>query len=283
MVADHRGAARPGHDQRFCAERRVVAALSQPPRRDRAADAIAAIVRVSVTRPWLVVVVGLLMTVAAGFYAAGHIAINTDPLSMLSSRLYFRQDFEAFKRAFPAVTDNIAVVIDGTDPAKVESAADALYARLRSDRHLYRGVFYPEGEPFFRRNGLLYSSVADLQALSTRLAEAEPMLATLARDPSIRGLAGILRLGIDALGTPDGRPAQLGPALEAIAKVIDSVNESAPESDAVAAADGQPCRLRPAAPLHHHPAGHELRVDDAGRRRARRHPEANPGIASRCA
>ena len=196
--------------------------LAPPP--DRGANLVAGIVRASVARPWLVVVAGLLLTVLAGVYSAGRIAINTDPLSMLSPTLQFRQDFETFKREFPALTDTIAVVIDGADADKVAAAADALAARLNADRKLFQGVFYPEGDEFFGRNGLLYSSIPELQALATRLAEAQPMLATVARDPSVRGLAEVLRLGVDALGSADAEPARLAQALDLAATVIDGVN-----------------------------------------------------------
>ncbi|MCW5773754.1 MAG: hypothetical protein KIT16_19080, partial [Rhodospirillaceae bacterium] len=192
---------------------------------DRTAKAIAAIVCACVARPWLVILGWLLASIAAGGYAADHIAINADPLSMLSARLSFRQDFEAFKKAFPALTDTVAIVVDGKDEARVAAAADAVHANLAAKAGHFDGIFYPEGDPFFRRNGLLYSSLAEVQALSARLSEAQPMLATLARDPSLRGLADLLKLGIEALGTADGQPAQISKAIDSVAQSIEASNE----------------------------------------------------------
>lgn len=186
---------------------------------------VAGVIRWSVARPWLVIALAAVLTVAAGLYAAGRMTINTDPLSMLSPNLDFRRDFEAFKREFPALTDTIAVVIDGADAAKVEAAADALYARMNGDHKLFRGVFYPEGDPFFRRNGLLFEDMPELQALSQRLSEAQPMLATLARDPSVRGLADVLRAGIDALGTADADPKRLAQGLDVLSSAIEAAQE----------------------------------------------------------
>ena len=48
-----------------------------------------------------------------------------------------------------------------------------------------------------RRNGLLYLDVDELSDLSDRLAEAQPFLGTLWRDPSLRGLFRMLELVID--------------------------------------------------------------------------------------
>ena len=50
---------------------------------------------------------------------------------------------------------------------------------------LFRDVFYPEGDGFFRRNGLLYLELDELQALGDRLAEVQPLLSALAEDPSL--------------------------------------------------------------------------------------------------
>ncbi|MEO1203851.1 MAG: MMPL family transporter, partial [Pseudomonadota bacterium] len=51
--------------------------------------------------------------------------------------------------------------------------------------------------PFFQRNGLLYLSVPALEKLSDDLAEAQPLLASLSADPTLRGLADVLTLAIE--------------------------------------------------------------------------------------
>jgi hypothetical protein len=188
--------------------------------------AIAAIIRVR----WLVVVLAFALTAALGFYVARTFKMNTDPTDMLSPELAFRRDFDAFRRAFPYFSSNLVIVIDGEDADRVEDGADALYQRLLRDRGRFNDIFYPEGDRFFRQNGLLYLGLTDLQALAQRLAEAQPLLSTLGRDMSLRGLFEVMGLAVEALGTAEGQPEQVAPVLARIAAVIEARNAEKPQT-----------------------------------------------------
>jgi len=197
---------------------------------DRFGDAVAAIVALVVKIPILVVVVSIAVTVALGLFTARNVSINTDATDMLSPTLPFRRDFEAYRRAFPVFANNIVIVIEADDPDRVEDGADALHQRLTQDRVRFHHVFYPEGDRFFRQNGMLYLDIKELQALGTRLSEAQPLLSTLARDPSLRGLFEVLGLAVDALGTADGQPEQLKRVLGRISAVIEARDADKPQS-----------------------------------------------------
>ncbi|MFN3077798.1 MAG: hypothetical protein ABT940_13150, partial [Alphaproteobacteria bacterium] len=54
----------------------------------------------------------------------------------------------------------------------------------------------PEGDPFFRRNGLLYLELGEIDALGDRLARVQPFLGSLWQDRSLRGLFELLTLAI---------------------------------------------------------------------------------------
>ena len=107
---------------------------------------------------------------------------------MISADVPFRQHDRAFARAFPKFTNPIVAVIEGAVPERVQIAAAALADALRADHGHFSAVDYPQGLPFFAQQGLLFLEVEELALLTDRLAEAQPLLAALAEDPSLGGL-----------------------------------------------------------------------------------------------
>lgn len=172
-----------------------------------------------------VVLLALILAVLAGGYAATHFQINTSTTDMLSDDLPFQKQFMQLDQAFPQDYRTVVVVIDADTPERARTAADQLAAQLAKHPDVIHNVFYPEGDPFFRRHGLLFLDVPQLEVLGTMLAGAQPLLAALASDPSLRGLADVLSLAlrnIDQMG--DGRlPPQFETALDGIAKTVDQV------------------------------------------------------------
>jgi len=161
---------------------------------------------------------------------------------MLSEELPFRRNDAALKAAFPQFSDVLSIVVEAQTPDQAEDGAALLAADLAPRRALFRGVFYAEGDPFFRRNGLLYLSVDALQALSDRLAEAQPLLSTLREDMSLRGLSSILRqaLGEDVGDEAAGPPPEV--ATGALANVLDKMAATVRSLAAAPAGQG---RVRP--------------------------------------
>ena len=172
---------------------------------------------------WAVVVLSLLSAVASVFYIAGNIAINTDTTDMLSADLPFRKHWRAENEAFPQFDNTVVVVVEGETPDLADDGAAALATRMRGQPALFGSVFYPQGDGFFLRNGLLYLDVDELYELSDRLAAAQPFLGALSADPSLRGLFGILALAVEQTGKAEGDvPIELAPMLEAIAEVVEA-------------------------------------------------------------
>src|SRR6185369_9367588 len=63
-----------------------------------------------------------------------------------------------------------------------------LYDRLQHDRQHFQEVFFPFGLEFFKKNGLLFMPLADLQELRKNLTLAKPALKELSASPSVETL-----------------------------------------------------------------------------------------------
>ncbi|MCL2452139.1 MAG: MMPL family transporter, partial [Alphaproteobacteria bacterium] len=150
---------------------------------------VVAVVTVCRRVPWTVLALGLLVTLASGYYAATHFAINTDTNDFISAHLQWRQDLITLEKAFPQLDDQIVVVIDGKTPELAEAAAKELTARMKSRPDLFQSALRPEGGPYFNQYGLLFLPPAELKQTMEGLHKAQPFLMALSRDPSLRGIA----------------------------------------------------------------------------------------------
>jgi hypothetical protein len=129
-----------------------------------------------------------------GLLAARHIAIDTDTDKLFSADLPWRRAGAELDREFPQNSDLLAVVIDGSTPDQAEDAAAILADRLAANHELFRDVREPDGGPFFQKNGLLFLARADVQKFADQMIQAQPMIGTLASDPSARGVFDALDL-----------------------------------------------------------------------------------------
>ena len=172
----------------------------------------------------------LLAVFAVAFFAARYtmdnIAVNTDTEDMLSEQLPWRILDQEYERLFPQYDNNILIVIEAATPDQARDAATMLHERLQAEQDLFEFVYYPNALPVFRESGLLYLERDALQDLSDDLAEAQPLLARLARDPTLRGLFGVLG---DALNAADnGALASLEPMLTDINRALEALRDGRP-------------------------------------------------------
>lgn len=179
----------------------------------------------------LVLAVAGALTVLAGAFAATHLGVNADPADLFDSDLPFRRDRSELNQAIPAQQDAILAVLDAPTSREAEAAAADLAERVRSDPDLFRGAFAPGAGPFFERYGLLYLSLEELDDLADRLAAAQPFLAALARDPSLRGIFDQLALALRHRDRVDGG-IELGPVLEDVGQALEAASrlEAGPRS-----------------------------------------------------
>lgn len=172
---------------------------------------------------WPIVLLGLVSAVAAGLFAADRFAVNTDTTEMIAEDLEFRQDYRTYKDAFNRLRDPIVVVIDGATADLADRAADRLAAALNARPSLFEVVDRTGGGPFFERNGLLYLDVDELYDLGDRLAAAQPLLAELNHDPSLRGFFGVLADAADEVAEDDAEPqAELATVFDSLRTAVEA-------------------------------------------------------------
>jgi len=150
------------------------------------------IVRACCRFSWLVVVVAAIVTAGAAGYAREHFAISTDTGQLISARLPWRQREIQFDAAFPQQSDTIVVVVDAATPELASRASRALAEALAKRPEHIQSVRRPDAGPFFERNGLLFLPTEEVTRTTEQLIRAQPFLATLAADPTLRGFAHAL-------------------------------------------------------------------------------------------
>jgi hypothetical protein len=181
-------------------------------------------------RPRIVTLSILGLAVAAASYTADHLRVDTDTTDMLSSELPFRRAQQRYQRAFPQHVNTLVVVIDGETPALARRASRALVARLARATDVVEAVYAPGVGDFFEEHALLYVDLDELEDLADRLAEVQPFLGELTRDPSLRGLFEAVTRALEAVREHD-EEIDLGPILEELDAGVGTT------------LDGQPFRL----------------------------------------
>ncbi|HET6390454.1 MMPL family transporter [Hyphomicrobium sp.] len=155
--------------------------------------AVAGTVALAVRLRWLTILLGLALTAGAIHYVVNNFAITTDTGKLISADLDWRQREYQFDLAFPQHTETIDIVVDGKTPELTEAAAAKLAAALSESKpDPFQIVRRRDGGPFFEKNGLLYLSVPELTQTTEGLIKAQPVLGTLAADPTLNGLAKAL-------------------------------------------------------------------------------------------
>jgi hypothetical protein len=220
-------------------------------------------------RPWLVIVIAAALAAGALSYTAGHIAIDTDSTKLIAADVAWRQREMAFDAAFPQRVDLIAVVVDGATPELAEQATAALALRLSGQRAFFRAVWRPDGGPFFDRAGLLFESPAELAETTQRLIAAQPLLGSLAADPSLRGLMNALALMSEGVQHDRAGFEELATPLSKLADAFERIGRSGTGLLVARAHQRTRPRSARAATIHSRAAG--TRLQRAAARRARQH------------
>ncbi|AXK82942.1 hopanoid biosynthesis-associated RND transporter HpnN [Pseudolabrys taiwanensis] len=148
---------------------------------------------------WFVIALGVLAAIGSGVYTAKHFAINTNIDTLISPTLDWRQREAAFERDFPGHFQSTLIVIDAPTPELASAAAGLLAQKLSEQPKLFESVDNLSGNEFFARNGLLFQPTNDVEQLTDGMSRAAPLIGTLARDPSLRGLTRALSFGLAAV------------------------------------------------------------------------------------
>jgi hopanoid biosynthesis associated RND transporter like protein HpnN len=158
-------------------------------------------------RPRTILFLALLLSAISVIYTVKNMEFLTGRDDLMPRNAPFQVDYRAYRAEF-GDQEEIVAVIESDDAERSTRAADALYARLSRDKTAYREIFYPGGLPYFRKNGLLFMPLEDIQKLRSTLTMAAPVLKDLAASPSVQTLFTSLTRQIDGyLAAPD--PASL--------------------------------------------------------------------------
>jgi hopanoid biosynthesis associated RND transporter like protein HpnN len=176
---------------------------------------------------WIVVSVALAATIGLAIFAQGHLRLDTDESKLISPDLPFRKAERTIDRAFPQQVDKLVVVIDAPTAALAEEAVERLARALTGTKGPIKRADRPSEEVFFRKNGLLFLSVAELSELSERLIQAQPMLGAVARDPSLRGLLSTIELMAQGIEHGQAKPEDIEPLIKQLDQAAGAVAKGA--------------------------------------------------------
>ncbi|MEI6161325.1 MAG: MMPL family transporter [Roseococcus sp.] len=186
---------------------------------------VVALVRLSLRRTAAMLVLLALATGGAGWFTAKRFSLDSDVTKLFPADLPWRLAERQIETAFPQRLDLIVIVLDAANAREAERAAETLTAALQAQPGLFRSVRRPDGGPFWARHGLLYLELPEGQTITEQIIAAQGLLGPLAADPSLRGVADLLRLMGEGLARGEAEPARLAAPLAAFAEAAEAATQ----------------------------------------------------------
>jgi hopanoid biosynthesis associated RND transporter like protein HpnN len=171
-----------------------------------------------------ILVVSLLLSLLSVFYTWQKMEFLTGRDDLMPKNTQFHGDYRAYRHEF-GDKDEIVVVMESDDQEKVARYGEMLYQKLSQDRKNFSDVFYPNGLPFFKKNGLLFMPLSELGALRDNIARAKPVLKDLASSPSVPTLFSSLTSQINAYVKPDASHAGDEKQLASLVFMLDKLGK----------------------------------------------------------
>ena len=175
----------------------------------------------------LVILSAIALAALLGTYGLFNFAIDTDVNDLISRDLPWRKREIAYNAAFPQTSQSIIIVIDGKTPEQTAAAGEALTQTLSDRTTLFRSVQELQGGEFFQKNGLLFLPLQDVEQRTTQLIRAKPLIAILAKDPSLRGLVKALSLSIRGIRAGFLPLDKAAPAFDQISATLEKIAKPA--------------------------------------------------------
>lgn len=147
----------------------------------------------------LTLAIAFAITLALGSFAAARITFNADPNALFSKDLRFQRAIAEFEQYFPVLTNSLLIVINADTPEQMRRAAEQLTPALDEQKEHFFRAYLPGEDRFFEHHGLLYGDLEDVYDFADHMAAVQPVLAELARDPTLPTLASVVRTGLDAV------------------------------------------------------------------------------------
>ncbi len=168
--------------------------------------------------PWTLILLTICLTAASLYYTINNLGINTNTAEMLSSDLPFQKNRLRIEKAFPQDAGVLILVVDAQTPEITSQAAAKLEQDLKQLSDNFTSVYTPTENDFFKQQALLFLNQKELDALATKLIDAQPFIGYLANHYSLEGLFEII--GTALKRTDKALPMNLEPLLLAVNDAI---------------------------------------------------------------
>jgi hypothetical protein len=176
-----------------------------------------------------VLLLSMIASLIAGFYAFRHFNMDSNSENLISPDLPWRQRTVEFDAAFPQRNNLTLIVLDGVTPERTREAASALKTALAMHKNEFPVVRDIQGDPFFAHNGLLFLPLEDVRKTTQQIIAAQPFLAPLAADPSLRGIMDSLSTAL--LGVENGA-STLNDLTQAFSTLSDTLEKTTKDQSA---------------------------------------------------
>ena len=180
-------------------------------------SSIVRVVEFCANRAWAVIVASMMVAAGASLFAATRFSITSDINSLLSNKIDWRQREVAFENSFRRF-NIIEVVVEAPTP-ELAAAATANFHGVGSG-----------GADFFQKNGILFQSKDETEKSLDGMAKAEPLIADLAGDRSLRGLVAGLEDVLLGLNSNQVKLDDLAKPFNAFSDALDKVVAGRPAS-----------------------------------------------------
>lgn len=161
-------------------------------------------------------------------FSLKHIKISTDINQLMAEELDWRIREKEIATAFPQKQDRLVIVVDGVNADLAESGAAKLTEALTKRPDLFTTVVRPDAIPYFQKHGLLLLPEQEISALLDVLIQSQPLLGSMARDPSLRGLFSTMGLAVQGIAMGETAYKNLEPSFTLMAQAIEANLQGVP-------------------------------------------------------
>jgi hopanoid biosynthesis associated RND transporter like protein HpnN len=151
----------------------------------------------AITRhPRLILGAALFLSLISVVYTWQRMEFLTGRDDLMPKNTGFHRDYREWRQEFGDM-EEIVIVVESADRQLSARFGERLYEHLSRDSAHFSNIFYPSGLEFFRKNGLLFMPLGELQAFSKNLTMSGPLLKELSANPSVQTLFTSLTGQID--------------------------------------------------------------------------------------
>lgn len=173
--------------------------------------------------PLKILLFSLLFSFATLWYTFGHMGVVTDTTEMMSKDLEYIKLHRAYQKEFSHQKGVILLVIDGDTPDLAIDAREFLYEYILDNIKEIKFIYAPGIDLFFKKNGLLYLDIDTLEETADNIAQAAPLLSSLASKPDLKTLFDLLNQSLEAGSY--GVEIDFDPVFADFAKAVENANK----------------------------------------------------------